>query len=188
MSFILLGILNAQAAGAAAGSYDLLETEILTGTQASVTFSSLNSTYGADYQHLQLRMVAVGSGQPSYGVWSQIRFNGDTDGTSPRYAWHELRGNGSTVSSSAGSNYREILTFTLNDGKVTAAVTDILNFASTSTNKTLRTLTGNADLSIRLGSGLYNTLTAIDEITVSTQSNNYAIGSRFSLYGLKASE
>jgi hypothetical protein len=57
---LLLGVLAAQAeaaAPAAAGSYDLLETEILTGTQASVTFSSLNSTYGADYQHLQLRIV-----------------------------------------------------------------------------------------------------------------------------------
>jgi hypothetical protein len=39
---LLLGVLAAQAeaaAPAAAGSYDLLETEILTGTQASVTFT-----------------------------------------------------------------------------------------------------------------------------------------------------
>jgi hypothetical protein len=35
------------------GSYDLLETEILTGTQASVEFTSLDSY--TDYQHFQIR-------------------------------------------------------------------------------------------------------------------------------------
>ena len=54
---LLLGVLAAQAEAAApagVAAYDLLETEILTGSQASVTFSSLGD-YASDYQHLQVR-------------------------------------------------------------------------------------------------------------------------------------
>jgi hypothetical protein len=74
MTPIPLGILAAQIS-VAAGSYDLLETEILTGSQTSVTFSSLNSTYGADYQHLQARCVFSGGGVVSS---LRIQLNGDT--------------------------------------------------------------------------------------------------------------
>ena len=77
--------------------YDLLETEILTGTQSSVTFSSLNSTYGADYQHLQARCVWSGGGVVSS---LRIELNGDTGSN---YSLHVLYGNGSSVLSAAAA-------------------------------------------------------------------------------------
>ena len=57
------------AAGAVAGgSYDLLETTILSSNAASVTFSNLNN-YAADYQHLQIRAVVKGSLGTFYSGW-----------------------------------------------------------------------------------------------------------------------
>jgi hypothetical protein len=39
MSFMLLGILNSQAAGGGGGAFDLLETTTLTGTQNNISFT-----------------------------------------------------------------------------------------------------------------------------------------------------
>jgi len=190
---LLLGVLAAQAEGAvaAAGSYDLLETEILTGSQASVTFSSLNSTYGADYQHLQLRM-AVRTDRADTGDALRINFNGVTTSS---YAWHYLLGTGSVVLSGSGTSQTHILggatTASTNIANTFAGdVMDILDPFETTKNTTIRSLSGHAATTqqIRLASGFYNSTDAIDSITLDQNAgSNFLTGCRFSLYGLKAS-
>jgi hypothetical protein len=194
---LLLGVLAAQAeaaAPAAAGSYDLLETEILTGSEASVTFDSLNSTYGADYQHLQIRIV-VRSAVSESASQIALYLNGDT--SSANYAFHQLYGNGSTVGSEGyGSGTLGQITPIVRTFGATgtadafgAGVVDILDSFETSKYTTVRSLHGAAGVNaVGLTSGLWMNTNAVDSITILKQGGgDLATASRFSLYGLKAS-
>lgn len=194
---LLLGVLAAQAAAAPAGAsdYDLLETEILTGTASSVTFSSLNSTYGADYQHLQIRYV-VRDNRPTNASIMFFRVNG-TAGNN--YASHMLYGNGSTVTSTNWTNTSNpYVGWTASNTSAAnsygAGVMDIMDAFETTKNKTWRVLSGVTDATwVALASGFFHgaasgsPLAAIDSITLYQEtSNDFVAGSRFSLYGLKA--
>ena len=188
---IPLGILDYPVSAAAAGSYDLLETEILTGSQASVTFSSLNSTYGADYQHLQIRMTTRTT-RAGDGDFIYVRFNGVT---SSSYSRHQLTGNGSSVSSYGAGSVTSIPTpDTTSAGssadRFGAVVIDILDPFETTKNTTVRAFGGaNSGFNqIGLFSGAYFSTDAISSITLASgNSASVAASSRFSLYGLKAS-
>jgi len=180
---LLLGVLAAQAEGAApagAGAYDLLETEILTGSQASVTFSSLNSTYGADYQHLQIRgVVCQTGGLGASNAEVKLNSNSLTEG-------HFLRGFAGSVSS---VNYASNAYFYINgtdaSNEYSAFVMDFLDPFETTKNTTVRWLTGGAQSTepqIQLGSGFWNNTAAITSIELV---RSWDTGSRFSLYGLK---
>ena len=172
-------------------SYDLLETEILTGTQASVTFSSLNSTYGADYQHLQIRALVRSERAGNTQDWTIVRFNGDTGSN---YARHSLNADGSGVySSGSGSQtYADSIgtqpTTTNTAYSFAAGVIDILDPFDTSKNTTIRTLFGYTGSNSRVGltSGLWNNTAALTSILLDQGGGtNYVSGCRFSLYGLK---
>jgi hypothetical protein len=178
---LLLGMYSAGPA-AAAGSYDLLATEILTSSQASVTFSSLG-TYAADYQHLQIRSVA-------YGGYSYIRFNGDS---ASNYSAHYLRGNGSGVASGyATTSYPSgIVSLFLADNTTAnsfaAQVTDILDPFNTSKYTTTRGLGGFASSDPRIGleSGSWRNTASLTSIEIRQITGSFLTGSRFSLYGLR---
>ena len=190
MSFILLGILNSQAAGApgGAGDYQLLETTVLGSDTASVTFSSLNSTYGSDYKHLQIRFT--GRTDTSGANTIRMRFNSDSTSS---YARHFLLGNGSTVSSPSATSQTEMSAGSIPDsaddaGNFGGSVVDILDPFSTSKNTTIRALYGHTGggNNIHLTSGLYFKTDAITSFELfESGGNNFVTGSRFSLYGLK---
>lgn len=185
-----LGFFAVAGAGvAAAGSYDLLQTEILTGSQASVTFSNLNSTYGADYQHLQIRGV-VRATNAANDNQIYLRFNG----SSGSYRWHFLKGNGSSVSSGTGTDNasRSTLVFPANNATANsfgAFVIDFLDPYSSNKIKVFRSLSGSASTTnaIELISGAWYTGTdAVTSILLGADAGGqFAIGSRFSLYGLR---
>jgi len=183
MSPIPLGILAASggAPPVAAGAYDLLETTILSSDTASVSFTNLNSTYGSDYKHLQIRSIHStdrGSDFSNIGV----RFN---DVISGNYYNHRLEGTGSIVQALAedSCNIRSS-----GNGKLSATVADILDPFSTSKNTTMRDLTSrNNNAQIVLSSNAFFNTNAIDKIEFfPTDASNIFTGSRFSLYGIKA--
>lgn len=183
---LLLGVLAAQAEGAvaAASDYDLLETEILTGTQSSVTFSSLNSTYGSTYQHLQVRIVAR-SNRAANTDSIDLVLNGATT----NYRYHALRGSGSAVASFTGTP-AYIDTSFIPAASDTAnsfgpKVIDILDPFSTSKNTTTRTLWGQASNETWIGlfSGGWFDTSAVDSIALECNTGSFITGSRFSLYG-----
>ena len=188
---IPLGILAAAGGAVAAGSYDLLETEILTGTQATVTFSSLG-TYAADYQHLQVRMVAR-SNRADTGSYMYVQFNGDTGSN---YNYHYLHGTGSAVNSGAtfgvypsgivDINFLPAATDPSNSFGV--GTLDILDPFETSKYTTARTLSGQTSNSSRIGltSGAWRNTASLTSITFDDVFGSFVTGSRFSLYGLKA--
>ena len=187
MSFTLLGILQSQAAGAGGAAYDLLETQVLTSSASSVTFTGLGSY--TDYKHLQIR--ALGRSSDSYGAVSGwIILNGDT--TSGVYGAHYLAGYGSSVTSNGWTSNKADLygwfgaTNTAN--AFTALITDIYDFSSTTKKTTMRTLTGAEGSSfdnIELRSHSYNSTDAITSIQLVVSASNFVAGSRFSLYGVQ---
>ena len=174
------------------GSYDLLATEILTSSQASVTFSSLGD-YAADYQHLQIRATARSTKTGDADDYLHMQFNANATNS---YSWHTLNGTGSTVTSTAASSLSSIRAgnATLPGSSATANafggfVIDILDPFETSKNTTTRALTGVASSwsYLNLTSGAFYSTDALTEIKLFSIYLNLAQYSRFSLYGLKAS-
>ena len=179
----------ATAGAGAAGSFDLLETQVLGTSAASVTFSSLG-TY-SNYKHLQVRFTArsTNSGTASDGLWMQ--FNGDTGSN---YAWHRLEGNGSTVVSGAGTSATWILIGVApRDGNTanifSAGVCDVLDAFESTKNKTIRSLngvTGTGNPGVFLNSGFRNNTAALTSMTLLPDAGqSFTANSRFSLYGIK---
>jgi len=179
----------ATAGAGAAGSFDLLETQILGSSAASVTFSSL-STYASTYQHLQIRYTEFYTAD---GFSSTMQFNGDT---AANYSSHGLYGQGSSVASAASVNGTYILYnhfaigHTSNTNNRTVGVIDILDPFETTKNKTIRSFGGQVASGsnlIFLHSGSWRNTNALTQITLSTNgAPQFAANSRFSLYGIRA--
>ncbi len=179
---IPLGIL-ASSGGGAAGAYELIETVAGSGA-SSVSFTSIPSTY----KHLQIRWTARGSNTGSLGI-VLTTFNSDTGAN---YTFHQLSGDGSSVTSAGSGGLSSARLGVYVGSNQTAnsfgfGVTDILDYSSTSKNKTVRSLSGvhtDADKIIRMFSGLWASTSAISSLTISG-GYNFSSASRFSLYGVK---
>jgi hypothetical protein len=185
---ITLGILaQARQAPVAAGSYDLIESVVLSTGASSVTFSGL-AAYASTYKHLQLRTV-IFSNQANL---VPIRLNASSSAT----RGHFLRGTGSAVGSftdSAGSG--GLIPYQLSCGTTsipTSSVVDILDAFSTTKNKTLRSFYSDCSQSGNppyvyftsgFAVGLTDSLTSIEIPHPNGQ--NFNQFSRFSLYGIK---
>lgn len=192
MSLVLLGILNSQAAGVSAGAYDLLETQVLTSSASSVTFTGLGSY--TDYKHLQIRAVGRSNNSGNRFRLTGLRLNGDSGSN---YSYHDLYGNGSSVISSSNTGSSNIPVLAINGSASTSnafgvAVIDLLDFSSSSKNTTIKSLTGFHDAAqpiyrVMLRSGVWLNTAAVTSITMGDLLGGYdwAVGSRFSLYGVK---
>lgn len=182
MPLFPLGLLS-QGGGGAAGSFELIETQVLGSNVASVTFSSIPATY----KHLQLRYTAQTNTNHSI---LRGRFNGDS--TSSNYSRHYLYGDGSTVGASWSTNngWLDFGPLEIGTNFFTAGVVDVLDYANTNKNKTTRALAGrvgSANRNIALSSGGWFSTSAVTSLTLSEAffGQNLLTGSRFSLYGIK---
>lgn len=156
-------------------------TTVGAGGTSSVTFSSIPSTY----THLQIRMMPLNSSGGAVDVTAQVG-NGSVD-TGTNYNWHYLAGFGSSAGAGAFTSTSNISvgnSFTSSGG----SVVDILDYANTNKNKTVRTLTGydsNSAGQITFYSGLWRSTSAINIITLTPGSGNFSQYSHFALYGIK---
>ncbi len=162
-------------------------TTVGAGGTSTITFSSIPSTY----KHLQIRgvgrLTTASSGASNIGV----RLNSDT-GTN--YSYHILSGrDGTTGSGGAGSSNQMYLPdMIIRDGSTanvySGFVIDILEYANTNTNKTIRGLSGwdaNGTGKIALTSGSWRNTAAVTSITLVPESDLYKQYSSFALYGIK---
>jgi hypothetical protein len=190
---IPLGFLAAS--GVSAGSFDLLETQILSSATASVTFSSL-STYATTYQHLQLRILTRTNRSGADSDPVILQFNADTGSNYTRHALGGYNfGGTSAVYSNAGTSQTSIFlgeampVSSSTANAFGAIVSDILDPFETTKNKTVRSLPGMnaAWSSIELRSGAWLSTSAVSSIVIKPLvGSNLVSGSRFSLYGIKA--
>ena len=148
------------------------------GGASSIEFTNIPS----GYQHLQVRGLLIGVSANDAGA----RLNQDSGAT--KYAWHRLNGNGSSATATAGTStnnsYAAVFTTTYGAG----FVMDILDYTSTSKNKTMRMFGGwdaNGSGQVFLHSGLYMDTAAVTAVTVFGVSN-FAQHSTLALFGLRA--
>lgn len=167
------------------GAYEAIQTYTVgAGGTSSITFN-LSGVTG--YKHLQIRssLLTASGGQV-------IKINFNSDG-SAIYTEHALVGNGSSPSADASTSLSGGVIFGRVVGTSTTSptgiVTDILDYADTNKYKTIRSLGGmdaNGSGEINLISSLWQSTSAISNISISTFSGvNLAQYSSFALYGIK---
>jgi hypothetical protein len=173
------------------GAFDALATVTLSATTASVTFAGIPT----GYKHLQIRAITR-SDMNSGGAWSPIslRFNSDTGSN---YSIHSLGGTGASPfaegyasQTSTTGGFAAPTTNVANSFAI--SVIDILDYASTAKNKTVRLLTNvenNGSGIVVEQSGSWYSTTAINTITFGmyggTSGSNYLTNTQFALYGVK---
>jgi hypothetical protein len=182
----ILGIMASQISGhlwQPDGAYDSLATVTVgAGGVASITFAGIPNTY----KHLQIRGIAFNSSDVGL-----LRFNGNS--TSGNYVEHGLRGDGSSASAYAQTSSRTAIQMGTAVATSTSPYTfviEILDYQSTTKNKTVRMLLGydaNGSGQMNLISGLFfpSTIEAINSLSITAASSVWAVNSQFSLYGVK---
>jgi hypothetical protein len=179
---LILGILDSGGAAASTSSYESIASITVSGGTTH-TFSTISS----DYTHLQLRFnLIMGSGADAIFV----RFNSDTGSN---YSRHGLYGTGDTASAVGSANTTTMYAYGFFNGVIqtypNVGIVDILDYTSTTKNKTLRTFSGADNNSlggggnVSIGSGLWRNTNAITSITLSSGST-FNSGT-ISLYGIK---
>jgi hypothetical protein len=177
---------NAMNAGYNFNDFELIESVFLASNASTVTFSNLDQ-YATDYKHLQIRLTARTS-RAEINDAIFIRINGDSGSS---YARHQLFGNGSTVSSIAGTSETSTGNNAITGNTATAnifgsVVLDFTDAYSSTKNTTIRSSSGVvANFNqIMLASGLYNNTASVVSITFLPIAS-FVTGSRFSLYGIR---
>lgn len=170
--------------GGVASSFDSIATVTVgSGGSATITFSSIPSTY----THLQIRGIARDSAGNNNGY---IRVGNGSVDTGANYSYHYLVGNGSAASSGSGINATSSLIMQFNNGSnmFGSVLIDILDYKNTNKYKTFRSLNGfdqNGSGSIFLWSGSWRSTSAIDTITLTEAGTGFAQYSTLALYGVK---
>jgi len=182
----ILGIL-ASSTAVAAGSFESIATVTVgAGGSSSVTFSSIPSTF----THLQIRAI-VRSGSTAAGLGIVIpTLNSDT--TSSNYVKHGLQGNGTSATAFGYTSDRGFDLAIRNNATASTYsgfVVDILDYANSNKYKTLRCFGGfdaNGSGQIILTSNLWMSTSAITNISLALEANNFLQYSHFALYGIKS--
>jgi hypothetical protein len=178
---------------AAGNTYTPIATNTLGSNTASYTFSSIPSTY-TDLVIVMNYSTANVAGSAA-NVSGQLRINSDAGGS---YSQTLVYGFGATANSNPESNQT---TYWIGDygylsstsGVFGNTVLNFMNYANTTTYKTLLERTSNIDnaqgsaLGAIASVGLWRSTAAITSITLMLNGTNvYRTGSTFTLYGIAA--
>jgi hypothetical protein len=162
-------------------TYEPIATQTLGSAAASVTFSSIPSTY----TDLVLIMSA---GNATSAPSTQIQFNSDTGSN---YSYTVLAGNGTAASSARGSSLTSSLISYFGAPFTTlgqqTVITNIMNYSNATTYKTLLTRANNATFGTDAIVGLWRSTAAVTSFVLTTSNaTNFVASSTFTLYGIKA--
>jgi hypothetical protein len=162
---------------AAGMTYFPIATQTLVSTAATVTFSSIPATYTDLILIINGKYAASDDSSPS------IQFNGDT---STNYSVTALNGDGTNTSSFREASQTQVPVGSMS-GEQSTTIVNIMNYTNTTTYKTVISR-GNASTRVRTYVGLWRkTPEAINQIDIlRATTNNFAIGSTFTLYGISA--
>jgi len=175
----ILGVVSSGAV-IAAGAYESIASATGTGSSGTITFSNIPGTY----QHLQVRLFSIAES----GGYA-MRFNSDTGNN---YARHNFGANGSSVFASAtASTNMMFIGDTSETNLPSVMIVDIHDYASTSKNKTIRSLFGHeknkAGGTVYLYSGLWMSTSAVTSLSlgVGNFSGTFSTSTVAALYGIK---
>ena len=162
-----------------ASTYEKIATSTLGSNQADVTFSSISGSY--------TDLVLVMMNKVSSGVQNTlIQINSDT---ASNYSSTFLYGNGASALSAraTSNNYgyanygSAVFTSTFN-----LQIVQFMNYSNTTTNKTFLARGNEAASGTDAIVNLWRSTAAISTIIVYPSAQNWATGSTFTLYGIKA--
>jgi hypothetical protein len=167
---------------AAGNTYTQIASTTLGSSAASVTFSSIPSTY------TDLVIVSFAANTAVNANGMGIRFNSDT---ATNYSKTYLYGDGTSAVTGRGTNQTNISISNLpisSTGVFATTITNIQNYSNTTTYKTVLSRGGGANtgnLAI-VYIGLWRSTSAISTIDLINDSGNFITGSTFNLYGIAA--
>ena len=172
----------------AGGDFESIATVTVgSGGAANIEFTSIPGTY----QHLQIRGINRSSQSIASVATTSIQFNSDS---SSNYARHQFGGYGTGTFAAGQANQTTAWAGTFTSAShlsnvFGATVIDILDYANTSKNTTVRAHSG-ADINGGEGyyqacSGLWLNTSAVSSIKLIAGSG-FAQHSTFALYGVKA--
>lgn len=161
---------------AAGNTYVAIATQTLGSAQASVTFSSIPSTY--------TDLVLVCAGTNSSGLDALVlQFNSDT---ATNYSTTIIVGTGSAAVSLRETNSTYVYTG-LSGTLQSQSIFHIMNYANTTTYKTTLGRGDAPNGQVRAGVALWRSTSAVNSIKVFlTAGSNMDTGFTFSLYGILA--
>jgi hypothetical protein len=171
-------------------TYEPISTTTLSSAAASVTFSSISGSY------TDLVLVMVAATTHSSATFPYLRFNSDS---ATNYSVTELYGTGSAAGSARDSSTsRGWIGFDISISTTVGnnvSTINVMNYSNTTTNKTWLARSNRADSALDYQGtnaivGLYRSTSAITSIELRNSRGgtdyNFASGSTFTLYGIKA--
>lgn len=167
---------------AAGVTYDKIATTTLGSATSSITLSSISGSY------TDLVLVFSYKANTTNFPTIKLTFNGNTSG----YCGNQVIGNGSTVSANRNSNAAFIsiargVGQPATIGNTATIVINIMDYANTSNYKTVLARASSADTGTELDVGQWQNTAAITQINLSAAtSNDFAVGSMVTLYGIAA--
>lgn len=179
--------IGSDAPAGAGGNFEAISTVTVTSTFGAANIEFVDIPQG--YAHLQIRIVARHMG-PGYSTVLNLRFNGN-NGT---YASHALTGDGTKTNAVAFVNENKINVgefpgFDEIENVFGVSVIDVLDYASTSKNTTIRAISGKdkngAVGYVRLDSGMWDNTSAVTSISLPVAGGQkWDKFSTFALYGI----
>jgi hypothetical protein len=164
---------------AAGSTYTPIATYTVSGgSTTSTTFSSIPSTY--------TDLVLVFSGGFSATQINAIQLNGIT---STVWGQTSLSGNGTTASSSreTSQDYLYVSNSTNLGTEVGTSIIQFMNYANTTTNKTVLYRANSSSALVQAGVGCWRQTAAINSIYITVGGGKFwTSGSTFTLYGIAA--
>jgi hypothetical protein len=150
-------------------------TATLTGTDSEIVFSSIPATYR------DLILVANYTCSSNTGTVIFLRFNSDSsNGT-----YVGMRGNGSTTASGSGSSMLASWSAGLSTSR-TNAVVQIMDYSATDKHKTALVRCDDSTLKTEAMANRWASTSAVTSVSLTAETNSFASGSTFSLYGVIA--
>jgi hypothetical protein len=160
-------------------TYTPIASITLGANTASVTFNSIPTTY-TDL------VLVVNAGDTPTATLMRAQFNNDT---ANNYSETKLVGNGTSATSSRITTNSELnvgetaYMSTTNTGNAVYTL-HFMNYANTTTNKTILYRASNANFGTELCVGLYRSTSAITSIKLFPPGNSFLTNSTFNLYGI----
>ena len=168
-----------------ASTYEPITTQTLASAAASVTFSSISSTYTDLILVANAKVSTAADVQECY-----LQFNSDT---ATNYSLTRLYGTGSSALSGRETNITKIDNIRLPGSNSASTVfgnmiANINNYSNTTTYKNVLLRMNAETTNGQLGTvvGLWRSTSAISTILFAPTSGNFVAGSTFTLYGIKA--
>jgi hypothetical protein len=158
-------------------TYEKIATTTLGTVSTGVTFSSISGSYTDLVLIISYRLDGAGT-----GAAGGLRFNSDS---STNYSATFMYGTGSSAISARASNATYADVAFMSSNSWATSITNIQNYSNTTTFKTLISRNSVSNGEVTAYVNIWRSTSAINNIQIFAGSN-YAVGTMFTLYGIKA--